>query len=151
MLWHKRLGHTGEKGLQSLQGKGMVEGMPNYNLDFDFYEHCLYDKKIRVKFSFCATRANKILELIHSDVFGLVPIPSVGGYMYYVIFIYDLSRNTWLYLLRKKSKVFIKFKEYTALVENQTRRKIKVLSTDNGGIFYEKGFKQFCKECGKAC
>ena len=27
MLWHQGLGHIGEKGLQSLQGKGMVEGM----------------------------------------------------------------------------------------------------------------------------
>ena len=27
MLWHQRLGHIGEKGLQSLQGKSMVEGM----------------------------------------------------------------------------------------------------------------------------
>ena len=25
MPWHKRLGHMGEKGLQSLQGKGMPE------------------------------------------------------------------------------------------------------------------------------
>ena len=27
MMWHQRLGHIGEKGLQSLQGKSMVEGM----------------------------------------------------------------------------------------------------------------------------
>ena len=27
MFWHQRLGHIGEKGLQSLQGRGMVEGM----------------------------------------------------------------------------------------------------------------------------
>jgi hypothetical protein len=27
MLWHQILGHIGEKGLQLLQGKGMVEGM----------------------------------------------------------------------------------------------------------------------------
>ena len=45
MLWHQRLGHIGEKGLQSLQGKDMVEGMSNCNLDFDFYEHCLYGKQ----------------------------------------------------------------------------------------------------------
>ena len=44
MLWHQILGHSGEKVLQSLQGKGMVEGMSNYNLDFDFCEHCLYGK-----------------------------------------------------------------------------------------------------------
>ena len=32
MLWHQKLRHIGEKGLQSLQGKGMVEGMSNCNL-----------------------------------------------------------------------------------------------------------------------
>ena len=36
MLWHQILRHIGEKGLQSLQGKGMVEDMFNCNLDFDF-------------------------------------------------------------------------------------------------------------------
>ena len=35
MLWHQRLGHIGEKGLQSLQGKGMVEGMSKCNSDFN--------------------------------------------------------------------------------------------------------------------
>jgi hypothetical protein len=44
MLWHQRLGHIGEKGLRLLHGKGMVEGMSNFSLDFDFCEHCLYGK-----------------------------------------------------------------------------------------------------------
>jgi hypothetical protein len=39
MLWHQILGHIGEKGLQTLHGKGMVEGMSNCTLDFDFCEH----------------------------------------------------------------------------------------------------------------
>ena len=30
MMWHQRLGHIGEKGLQTLHGKGMIEGMSNY-------------------------------------------------------------------------------------------------------------------------
>jgi len=41
-LWHQRLGHIGEKGLRILHGKGMVEGMSNSSLDFDFYENCVY-------------------------------------------------------------------------------------------------------------
>ena len=45
MMWHQRLGHIGEKGLQSLQGKGMVEGMSNCNSDFNLCEHCLYGKQ----------------------------------------------------------------------------------------------------------
>jgi hypothetical protein len=44
MLWHQRLGHIREKGLQLLQVKGMVEGMYNCSLDFDFCEHCVYGK-----------------------------------------------------------------------------------------------------------
>jgi hypothetical protein len=138
MLWHQRLGHIGEKGRQSLQGKGMVEGMSNYNSNFNFCEHCLYGKHNQVKLPSGATREKEILELIHNDLFGLVPIPSLGGSMYYVSFIDDFSRNTRLYFLKKKSDVFNKFKEYKALVENQIGKKIKVLRTDNGGELCEK-------------
>eukprot|EP00253_Pinus_taeda_P022478 PITA_22478 len=44
MLWHQRLGHIGDKGLQILHGKDMVEGMSNSSLDFDFYGNCVYGK-----------------------------------------------------------------------------------------------------------
>jgi transposase InsO family protein len=70
--------------------------------------------------------------------------------MYYVSFIDDFSRNTWIYFLRKKSEVFDKFKEFKALVENQTKNKIKVLRTDNGGEFCGNEFEELCKKCGIA-
>ena len=50
MLRHQRLGHIGEKGLQILHRNGMVEGMSNFSLDFDFCEHCLYGKQNQVSF-----------------------------------------------------------------------------------------------------
>jgi hypothetical protein len=83
-------------------------------------------------------------------VFGPVPVPSLGKSVYYVSFIDDFSRNTWIYFLRKKSEVFDKFKEFKALVENQTEKKIKVLRTDNGGEFCGNEFEEFCKKCGIA-
>ena len=104
MLWHQRLEHIGEKDLETLQGKGMVEVMSNCNSNFDFYEHFLYGKNNRLKFPFGATRAKEILELIHNDVFYHVPNPSqLGRYLYYVTFMDDFSRNTWFYFLKKKS------------------------------------------------
>jgi hypothetical protein len=92
-----------------------------------------------------ATRENGILELVHSDVFGLVTMPSLGGSLYYVSFIDDFSRKTWIYFLRKKSEVSERFKEFKSLVENQIEKRIKVLRTDNGGEFCGKEFDQFCK------
>jgi transposase InsO family protein len=126
----------------------MVEGMSNWTLDFYFCEHCIYGKQNRVRFPSGAIRAKGILELIHSDVFGHVHVPSLGKSMYYVSFIDDFSRNTWIYFLREKSEVFDKFKEFKALVENQTEKKIKLLRKNNGGEFYGNEFEEFCNKCG---
>jgi len=81
-----------------------------------------------------------ILELVHSDVFGPMLVPSLGKYMYYVSFIYEFSRNTWIYFLRKNFEVFDRFKEFKVLVENQIDKKIKVLRTNNGGELCKKEF-----------
>jgi hypothetical protein len=77
--------------------------MSNYSMDFDLCENCVYGEHNRVIFTFGATREEGILQLVHSDVFGHVSVPSLGKYLYYVSFIDDFSRNTWIYFLRKKS------------------------------------------------
>jgi hypothetical protein len=56
-------------------------------------------------------RACTPLELIFSDVWGLA-IDSFGHKKYYVSFIDDYSKFTWIYLLRAKSKVFKYFLEF---------------------------------------
>ena len=76
-------------------------------------------------------------------MFGPVSVPLLGGSRYYASFIDDFSRMTWLYFLKKKSKVFENFLEFKALVENQIDKKIKVPRTDIGGEFCEKKFDQF--------
>ena len=103
-----------------------------------------------MSFPFVAKRENKILELVHSDVFGPLLVPSLGNFVYYVSFIYDFSRNTWIYSFGNKYEVFDRFKEFKALVENQTNKNIKLLRIDNGGEFYTKEREDFCKKCGIA-
>ena len=85
---------------------------------------------------------------MHSDVFIPMSTLSLGKYVYYVSFIYEFSRNTWIYFLNNKSEVFDKFKEFKALVENQTEKKIKVLRIDNGGEFCGNEFEEFYNKCG---
>jgi hypothetical protein len=88
----------------------MVEGMPNYNLDFDFCENYVYGKHNQVRFPSSATRAEGILQLVHSDMFGPVIVPQLGKFVYYVSFINEFSRNTWIYFLKNKYEVFERFK-----------------------------------------
>jgi hypothetical protein len=77
-----------------MHNKGMVKGFPHCNLEVNFCEIFIYGKQNRVRFPYGVTREKGIPELIHSDVFAPVPVPSVGGSMYYVFFIDDFSRKT---------------------------------------------------------
>jgi hypothetical protein len=70
------------------------------------------------KISSSATREKGILEYIHNDVFGPMPCPSLGKFTYYVSFVDDFLRNTWIFFLLNKYEVFSEFKEFKALVEN---------------------------------
>jgi hypothetical protein len=78
------------------------------------------------------SRSKGILDLIHLDVYGPMSAVSIGGFNYYVSFIDDSSRKTWIYFMKTKDEVFIRFQEFKALVEKQTGKKIKVLRSDNG-------------------
>jgi hypothetical protein len=64
-----------------------------------------------------------------SDVWGSAP-ESVGRYKYYVSFIDDFSKFTWIYLIKFKSEVFQKFHEFQALVERLFDQKIVAMQTD---------------------
>jgi hypothetical protein len=67
-----------------------------------------------------------------SDVWGPAP-SSVGKFRYYVSFIDDFSKFTWVYLLKNKYDVFHKFHDFQQLVEHLFDRKILAIQTDWGG------------------
>ena len=73
---------------------------------------------------------------------------SLSRYVYYVSFIDDFSCKTWMYFLKGKNEVFSKFKEFKALVENLSEKKIKIFRSNNGGEFTGGEFKSFCTEAG---
>ena len=50
--------------------------------------------------------------------------------------------------MKNKDEVFCKFKEFKALIENHTEKKIKNFRSDNGGEFTSNEFKELCKDLG---
>ena len=63
-------------------------------------------------------RSKGILDLIHSDICGPMSSPLLSGCLYYVLFIDDYSRKSWIYFLKAKSESFDRFKEFKTLIEN---------------------------------
>jgi hypothetical protein len=146
-LWHRRYAHINYQELPFL--KRMVEGIPELRSTHEgICKGCALGKNIKKPFPSNNNKSKEILDLIHSYVCGPMPVKSLGGSSYYVIFIDDYSRKTWLYLLKTKDKVFNKFQEFKEEIENLTNNKFKTLRTDNGGEYTSKEFIAFCKLAG---
>ena len=62
-------------------------------------------------------RATELLILVHTDVYGPFDVQIRDGYSYFIIFIDDLSRYGYVYLMKYKSEVFEKFKKFRHEVE----------------------------------
>ena len=125
-LWHNRLGRMSENGLKMLVKDGMIPELKT--MERHSCESCILGKQKRVSFTNASKelKAEK-LELVHTDVRGPAPVPS---------------------LLKNKSDVFATFKTWKAMVELETSSKVKCLKSDNGGEYVDSDFKQYCAENG---
>ena len=54
------------------------------------------------------------------------------GYSYFISFVDDLSKYSYVYLMKHKFESFEKFKEFKSEVENQTGKSILTLRSDRG-------------------
>jgi hypothetical protein len=144
-LWHRRLTHINYKALPYVSK--VVTGFPELKVDHEAVcKGRAQGKNIKNHFTKRDSKAKEILELIHSDICGPMPSTSLSGYVYYVSFIDDYSHKTWVYFFKSKDEVLGKFKEFKALVENLSERKIKILRSDNGGEYTSNEFGSFCKD-----
>ena len=110
-LWHRRYGHLNQHDLVQLQKKSMVEGLPKLKSEHLECEAYALGKQHREEFPMHIEKKHReLIELIHIDVCGPMQTMSIGGERYFLIFVDDRSRFTWVYFIRRKSDVFEYFK-----------------------------------------
>lgn len=125
----------------------VMTGLPDFKVEQQgVCKECVLGKYAKTVFPSNDIKSKGILDLVHLDVGGPMSAVSLNGCYYYVIFIDDFSRRTWVYLMKTKDEVFSRFLEFKALVENKKARRIKVLRSDNGGDYTSKDFKHFCPD-----
>jgi transposase InsO family protein len=127
----------------------MVIGFPNIKYSNGVCQGCILGKHPEENFEKGkAWRASSTLELVHSDITGPFPHPSMSRAKYVLTFIDDWSRYTWVYFLKKKSKVFECFRDFKISCREAVRKGIKILHTDNGGEYVNKYVQHLCVEVG---
>jgi hypothetical protein len=141
------MAHLHHRALGGL--REVVTGVPQINIEHqDVCRGCALGKFTKASFPSSDTRSARILDSVHTDVCGHMSRRSLSGCEYYLTFIDDYSRKTWIYFLKAKSEIFIQFQEFRALVENQSGKRIKVLGSDNGGEYSSRQFVDFCSQQG---
>ena len=138
------------QSLKKLVDEDMVSGLNcNMTKKVGVCEPCAEGKQHHIKFPHRgAKRSDTVLGLVHSDVCGKISTQPLGGCQYFLTFIDDKTRYTWVYMLKHKDDIFEKFVEWKAMVEKLTGLKLHVLRTDNGSEYTLREFNRYLAEEG---
>ena len=131
---HCRLGHPSLSLLKKLYPQ--CSSLSSLNC-----ESCQYAKLHCVHLSYRVNnRASAHFELVHLDVEGPCPIVSPMGFQYFVTFVDDYSRTTWLYLMKSRSELFSHFRAFCAEIHTQFHVYVQNLRSDNAKEYMSEQF-----------
>ena len=93
-------------------------------------------------------KATKKLEPVYADLAGPMRMQSWGGTRFLFVLVDDFSKKSWVIILKKKSDVNARLKEWKALVENESGKVLGKFRTDNGGEFKSIALSTWLREKG---
>jgi transposase InsO family protein len=150
-LWHMRMGHISHDKLMQLRdqhAEGVMFHDPTAKSS-DTCDDCNLGKQIRSKISTSArTQAAEFGDVIYSDVCGPINPISLGGNAYFVSFIDDYTRASWIFLMQSKAETLAKFMEFRKMIKTQFQASIKRIHSDRGGEYTSKAFAEYCVKHG---
>jgi histone deacetylase 1/2 len=120
-LWHRCLGHPSSVVVHQVLRDNKIS-FSEFNKEH-VCDACQIAKSHQLPYPKSTSVSTSPLELVFSDVWGPAS-ESFGRYKYYVSFIDDYSKFTWVYLLKRKSEVFQKFRDFQHHVERLFDKKI---------------------------
>jgi transposase InsO family protein len=153
-LWHRRYGHLGYDNLAKLVSNDMVEGI---KLDAatlqaagtKVCESCELSKQPRTPFPVSqGGHSQRTLDLVHMDLFGPLPEPSLGGSRYMATFLDDYTKLAVVRFAAKKSDIPDVVKDTLRLLETQSGKPLRRVRTDRGSEYLNADTMSFFKAKG---
>lgn len=128
--WHNRLGHASFSITRKALDRCHVSYLDDVNNTL--CTACMMGKSHKLPFPISESNASVPFQVIHSDLWGPSPIKSHNGFCYYVNFVDEATRYTWIYLLKLKSDVKEAFIHFKNLITNQYNAHTQIFHSDNG-------------------
>ncbi|RVW72341.1 Retrovirus-related Pol polyprotein from transposon TNT 1-94 [Vitis vinifera] len=142
LLIHSRLGHPNLSKFQKMVSRFST-------LSSLTCESCQLGKHTRVSIpKRLNNRAKSLFELVHTDIWGPCRTTSTLRFQYFVTFIDNYSRCTWLFLMKNRAKLFSIFQKFYAEIQTQFNVSIRVLRSDNAREYFSTPFTSFMSQCG---
>ena len=136
MLWHKRLGHISKERMERLIKENILHNL-------DFFDCEVYADYVKGKLT-TGVRKKKVarsigvLQLIHTVTYGPIIAIALGGFKYFITFIYNSSRYGWIDLLQEKFESLDALKAFKATAKMKFGMQIKCVRSNRGDEFYGK-------------
>lgn len=147
-LWHRRYAHLGYDNLAKLVEQDMVNGI---NLDPTTIkdasnrvcEPCVLAKQHRAPFPPSDRESKNTLEIVHMDVFGPLPEPSLGGSRYMATFLDDYTKLSVVRFIPNKSDVSSVVKNTLQQLETQGKATLRIVRTDRGSEYLNRTLDEY--------
>lgn len=147
--WHRRLGHRDPKALKRIVDEKMGTDLTMVDCGIrSVCTICSEAKMNRAPFPPSESRADAVLDLVHTDLCGPIDVPTPRGNRYVMTMIDDHSRYSTIYLLKNKSEAEEKIKEFVELVANQFGKKPRVIRSDGGGEYSSVSLGKYLRQNG---
>lgn len=136
-LWHARLGHL-PLNIMSLMFPNKFSNKTSIQC-----EVCTLAKHHRASYPVSNHHSSTIFELVHTDVWGPTKTASHFGFRYFISFIDDFSRTTWLYLMKSRDEVPHIVLQFHNMIATQFGVQIKTFRSDNAKEYMHRELHEF--------
>ena len=84
--------------------------------NFD-YVSCQLGKQLVFSFNTSESMSTDIFDLIHSDVWGPSRVSNISGSRYFIVFVDDYSRYSWIFHMKHCSELLQVYSNFAKMVE----------------------------------
>ena len=155
---HRWMGHISMHRLKRMVAKKQIKDIDKLTGEPNFCEPCVMGKMKKLPFKRRQTVTQGPLDIIHSNVGGLVMPASPNVYRYWVTFIDVWSRHIWVLFAKKKSDIEELYEKWKAEMKAFFKVEIgtilfgetwtRFLMTDSSGEFTSDTFEEKLKSKG---